>query len=316
MLSLYILNEVVFFGRSLEQSKHVQIEHTVYEDESLPEEWDGAIVVHVSDLHIGAEGQSAVDSNAIDDLSAQIKVYLQQIGADPLKTFLIDTGDFVNIEGPNRKETNLIDVSRSLKSLATIPAAFWIAVEGNHDKAHTESLLIAQLFAAIGAVYAGDPRSLPTFPEIIDDKNLPFGVLVAPDYTTRWNDWYESEEAEKFLQTLRDLPPDKLTVLITHNPTMVDVWRDGEVANILKDKKVIVFCGHTHGGQLNSRSQFQKMLIEIGHAYRNYSSNLIKGIYHIGSSMVVVNSGIGQASGVRTLPPAVTVFEFRKKVSG
>ena len=234
------------------------------------------------------------------------------IDADPQKTFLFDTGDSVCVVPESGKESSIDDLRESLEYLSLISAGYKYAVQGNHDKAHTDSEKIASLYKDSGFVYTDKLGLVVPGPRLSEVSSWPFLILTAPDFTTRQEDWYSSLEADQFIKTLENLPANQLTLLLTHNPSMIDTWQGGRVANILKEKKVIVFSGHTHGGQLNTTSPIQNLAMIVGREAKNYDSKLIKGIYRMGSSIVNVNSGVGYFKGIRTLQPSFDVFEFRR----
>lgn len=307
----YIGYETLLMAGLLKESERVHVHHYLYRDETLPEEWDGTTVVHISDLHIEQRHTGRVDPDTIAALSLQIQEYLHDMHADPTKTFLFDTGDAVSYIAKNGHESVIDDLQESLSFFSAINAHYKYAVAGNHDVAHSHSNEIPGLYRAAGYTYADDGiYSLSS--QLYAAPTIPFLVLTAPDFTTRRGNWYKSSEAEQLLDTLETIPSEQLTVLLTHNPSMVDVWQGGRVADILKEKKVIVFSGHTHGGQLNTLSPIQSLGMSVGRQLKDYDSELIKGVYRIGTSMVNVNTGVGFSKGIRTLPPSFDVFEFRR----
>jgi predicted MPP superfamily phosphohydrolase len=306
----YLAVEGLLLAGLLSESKKIDVNHYVYRNSLFPKEWDGTIIVQISDLHIGQRNKDPVTPDTIRELALQIQDYLAYIHADPTKIFLFDTGDAVCYFAKNGNESNIADLAESLKYLTQINANHMFAVEGNHDHAHSKSSEIAQLYRSAGFMYAGEDGLTADF-QFPNISHLPFAVIAAPDFTTRREEWYKSEEAEYFLVLLERLPSEELTILLTHNPSMVDMWQEGRVAQILAEKNVIVFSGHTHGGQLHRVSPLQQVVMEVGKEVKHYDSKLIKGVYQFGSSMVNVNSGIGHAKGLRTLPPSFDVFEFR-----
>lgn len=311
LAAAYAGYESLLFAGLLKESQHIDVHHYVYHDTTLPREWDGTILVQISDLHIGERGLDPVNPDSVQVLAAQIQDYLNILKADPDKTFLFDTGDAVSVFARSGVATRIDDLEESLGYLSQIKVTHKFAVEGNHDKAHSNRASIVLAYRSAGFVYA-DPVESGNVLQFLEIPSVPFTLLVAPDYTTRKNDWYESQSAKDFLTVLESLPPEQLTVMLTHNPSVVDVWREGKVTEILRKKKAIVLAGHTHGGQLNSMSPLQRAAMSLGREVKNYDSQLIKGIHTVGTSIVNVNTGIGYSKGVRTLPPSFDVFELRR----
>ncbi len=304
------LEALVFAGMLLE-SEQVRINHHIYRDPNFPKEWDGTVVVHMSDLHIGQEGVHAVYPEYIRLLSIKINNYLKYINADPNKTFLFDTGDSVIVKN-DHPPSRIEDFKEAFGHLLDIVARIRIAVEGNHDKAHPNRKEVEEMYVNAGYLYGGDPEQSWTAPRIIDDPNFPFAICVAPDFTTRSESCYTSSEAKIFLEALENFSPHRMLILLTHNPSMIDLWKGGKIQQILAKKKFIILAGHTHGGQLNSHSPAQALVIKLGMEIRNYSSQFINGVYKFNKSMVMINSGMGESGGPRTEPRSVDVIEFRR----
>lgn len=115
-----------------------------------------------------------------------------------------------------------------------------------------------------------------------------------------------NKQADNFLRTLGKLPSNQLTLLITHNPWIVDQF----LKEILPDKMIIVLAGHTHSGQLMLNSPLQKLAVAAGRKFKDQHSKYFSGLYSLGSSLINVNAGFGCYAFYQARPPAFDVFRF------
>ena len=61
----YLSFETLLLAGLLKESERIGVNHYIYKDSTLPEEWDGTIVVQISDLHIGQRNLDPVDPDII-----------------------------------------------------------------------------------------------------------------------------------------------------------------------------------------------------------------------------------------------------------
>lgn len=304
---------MLYFGYELfvleffrEYAKHIGIQHHQFIITDFAREWDRTYLVHFSDMHIGARGEAAVNPETIQYVSQDVVKYLQRVNADPEKTILVDTGDAVSVDD-NQDITRLEDVEESLGYLSAIPAHYRFAVEGNHDVVHSRYPEIQELFRSRGYEYGG--YSDGSYHDIVNDDQLPFQIITTPDYRTHLETWYASEKTQNLSRALQKDFTNRPRLWLTHDPTAVDFWNSEGITAGLQE--TLILCGHTHGGQLTPWSPFQQSIMQVGYKVRDYKLHYIRGIHHLGSNILSISPGIGQAKGLRTVPPAVVLYELR-----
>ncbi|MFH1360358.1 MAG: metallophosphoesterase [Candidatus Omnitrophota bacterium] len=112
------------------------------------------------------------------------------------------------------------------------------------------------------------------------------------------------ENGDKWLAILHSLPQDPYNILLYHNS---DLAEDIQGAGV-----DLYLSGHTHGGQF--RLPFYGALVTLSRFGKKYEM----GLYHVGTTTLYVNRGIGMEGGyiprVRFLSrPEITVLEIFPK---
>ena len=180
----------------------------------LPRAAEGLSVAVVSDLHLG----SLIGRRWLAARIAQ----LHALKPDAV----LIAGDLVDSDIDNALP--LTPVLRTLQA----PRGVWLAL-GNHD-AYAGAARVAE-FAESAGVRALRNRSVELAPGVrlagIDDP----AVLRHPR---------SGREDRRVERALADAPPADVTLLLAHSP------EQGDIAAAARGGADVMFCGHTHGGQI------------------------------------------------------------------
>ncbi|HLP08108.1 MAG TPA: metallophosphoesterase [Opitutaceae bacterium] len=181
---------------------------------NLPRSADGLTLAVVSDLHLG----SLIGRRWLEARIAQL---------DALKPdAVLIAGDLVDSDIDHALP--LAPVLRTLRA----PRGVWLAL-GNHD-AYAGADRVTE-FAESGGVRVLRNRSVELLPGVqlagIDDP----AVLSRP---------HAGGEDRRVERTFASAPPAGVTLLLAHTPERHDVTAAAEAG------ADVMFCGHTHGGQI------------------------------------------------------------------
>ncbi len=219
----------------------------------LPRVLDGYTIAQISDLHVG----TFVD----DDHLRRGFEHVIKIKPD----LIVATGDLVDHDPAYAKK-----MADALASLGAIARDGISAILGNHDH-YTGANQIVHALRNSGVNILVDGGRV-----IRPGDGGGFALLGVDDlYPYRRRGGGPSlEHAEG------DVPPDRATVLLSHQPTTVDIWA-GRVD--------LQLSGHTHGGQINPGFSIAKQVLKYVHG--RYE---IKGEIR-GGTTLYVNRGFGTA---------------------
>jgi len=208
----------------------------------LPEPWHGATVVHLSDLHCGFGGTDPVYEEAVERVNA-----LQP-------DLIVFTGDYID-DRPVPADYPLVPLLRRFSARHGLVATF-----GNHDHrrgVHGTRRLLEQAGA-----------------RILDNESV---RLEGGLWLAGIDDLFEGKPDLR--RTLADVPPEATTLLLSHNPSLI---------NKVPDRDVLILSGHTHGGQIALPILTPK-LVCLFHLHVAQ----VAGWYRNGRARLYVNRGLG-----------------------
>ncbi|MGI5844469.1 MAG: metallophosphoesterase [Candidatus Xenobium sp.] len=230
----------------------------------LPRIWEGTRVVLLSDLHLGF----AASAGWLRRVFAQVLEHRPDL--------IVLTGDL--FAGGTR------GIPKEAAELAALTAPLGtFAVLGNHD-----------YFAQTSAVRQAleDARII-----LLSNQAIPLQregerlwLAGVDDLGTGHDDLEE---------TLRAIPDGETTILLCHNPDLVEEVSEHQVP--------LMLSGHTHGGQVCL--PFLGPVYCFSRFYRRYAA----GLFQVGPTSLYVNRGLGKALlPIRFLcRPEVTVLDLR-----
>jgi predicted MPP superfamily phosphohydrolase len=230
----------------------------------MPRIWEGTRVVLLSDLHLGF----AASAGWLRRVFAQVLEHRPDL--------IVLTGDL--FAGGTR------GIPKEAAELAALRAPLGtFAVLGNHDH-----------FAQTSAVRRALEDARIT---LLSNQAIPLQrggerlwLAGVDDLGTGHDDLEE---------TLRAIPDGEATILLCHNPDLVEEVSEHQVP--------LMLSGHTHGGQVCL--PFLGPVYCFSRFYRRYAA----GLFQVGPTSLYVNRGLGKALlPIRFLcRPEVTVLDLR-----
>ena len=299
----YLATEALLFPVFVEKAQHTLHKHIPILVTGLAPYWDETVIVHMSDMHLAGRGIDFFDPDSALELSASITQSLKQMGADPDKTFIFDSGDVVSKGAGDGRESSMMATAEMAGYLQRIPAAGKFVTGGNHDLAHSQADQLWNIFSDAGYQVCGLPSQGGSS---IGSGTLPFQVIATPDFTGHAS-WYRSAEGKQFLQQVQ-AQKTKPSIWLTHNASLFD---RGILNPELLLEETLSLSGHTHGGQVGANTPLQLLAGRVALRRVHYDSEYIHGLYPVGNSgLVHVSAGLGHAHshGVRTAQPEVVFF--------
>lgn len=209
---VFILLVLLLWGGIWTSNKWVQTTEYTVVSERLPEAFDGAKIVQVSDLHDATFGEN--QSSLIDKVEA----------ADPDAIFL--TGDLV--------DSNRYDLEASLVLVdALVEMSEVYYVTGNHEVASNRLEEITDALYERGVTVLSDDS-------VEWEQNGESIQIAGIDDPLMFPDIHEDEATRNSLDAAQ--LTDDFTLLLAHRPEYLSIYAEDEVD--------IVFSGHAHGGQI------------------------------------------------------------------
>jgi predicted MPP superfamily phosphohydrolase len=108
-----------------------------------------------------------------------------------------------------------------------------------------------------------------------------------------------------YSKTLKDIPPNRFSILLCHTPDLIE--------DVKKRNVDLYLAGHTHGGQV--ALPLYGALITLSRHGKKYEA----GKYTVGDTILYVNRGVGMEGGIFPrirffARPEITVFTIKPKV--
>jgi predicted MPP superfamily phosphohydrolase len=254
---------------SLIEPYHYRISETDIFIRDLPERFEGFRITQLTDIH-----HSRI--LGLDEIRRMISV-AQQTRPD----MFVLTGDYTT------SYRRFIEPCAEALSSLSAPEGVW-AVLGNHDHYTDPELTTRALRRYRIEVMDNFFTTLQRGPDSLQLSGI-------DDWTWNAVDW---------TRALSGLKPETPTILLSHQPTVLDMPETQNVS--------LVLSGHTHGGQV--RFPF------VGAPARFATGDLKydRGLFRKGETQLYVSSG----TGVIGLPlrlgarPEIAVLRLKRKVSG
>ncbi len=172
---------------------------------------------------------------------------------------IVITGDFVD-----RKTTNFANVLSLAQELVRInPHTYFVT--GNHEMANRRTPQLLSGLASCGV------RVLKNEHVVWSTDHLHININGID---------YPGKKLANLDRATEDIDTERFTLLLSHVPAVI------ETPAITRAD--LVLCGHTHGGQV--RLPFIGAIVASGQGFLPVYD---KGIYHIGHTILYIDSGLG-----------------------
>jgi predicted MPP superfamily phosphohydrolase len=236
-----------------------EIDEVVVRIPGLPRVLDGYTLAQISDIHVGALVGERDLAEGLDKL-ARAKADL-----------VVVTGDMVDSD-PRWVPTMV----RGLGSVRARDGVY--AILGNHDYYTGADRVAGALRAAGIDVLINDGR-------LVRARDGGGFALLGVDDLASLRYGGPGPRLDRALSTV---PEDRARVLLSHQPTTVDVWAS---------RVALQLSGHTHGGQFNPG-------VRPADLFMRY----VAGPYRVGATTLYVNRGFGVVGPPARIgaPPEVT----------
>ncbi|CAN5415175.1 hypothetical protein BH09MYX1_BH09MYX1_36150 [soil metagenome] len=251
------------FGWGAVRGRHAfELEEVAVRLPNLPKALDGYTIVQISDVHVG----SFVQERELDDgyeLIARVKPDL-----------IVVTGDMIDFD-----PAVLPTWTRAIQRMSARDGV--VTILGNHDY-YTGADRVRSAIEGVGARVLVNHGMLSRAGD-----GGGFALLGVDDASGAQN----GGPGPNLESALRDVPPDRARILLSHQPRTLDLWAG---------KVDLQLSGHTHGGQVNSPGG----LIRPADALFRY----VSGRYERSGTTLWVNRGFGVAGPPVRIgaPPEVT----------
>lgn len=269
----------------------IKIEKISLNIKNLPTSFDGAKIVHLSDLHSKNYGKT----------EKKVLKILNRLNPD----FVFLTGDIVDWSTNDFKSCQVF-----WKELSKNFAGKVFAVYGNHEHKNSQFKTFNKLFRETKIevldnqsekIYRGGD-----FIELvgIDDPYPGCKELGYGGFQKKCSDYLQKNYNNNLRAAVGEIENEKIPkILLSHSP---EVFREVKKFN----KKIdLVLTGHTHGGQINIPF-FVNFILPL-----HYDQQYKKGLFKENSIYLYVNRGVGNSG----LPirfnsfPEIALIEIRSE---
>jgi len=253
---------------------------------NLPQAFDGARIVQISDLHLGSFRQN------FGPLEEAVQL-INDLNPD----YIFFTGDLVN-ENPDEADP-WIHVFKKLKAKSGK-----YAILGNHDYRWGKSDPELEAKNRIGVKSILEKMGLtPLLNEhrILERDGEKIGLVGVENWGFSEEGWFPTYgDYKKSVEGMEDVP---FKILLSHDPTH---WEQH-----IKGKEAVDFTlsGHTHGGQMGITIPGLFEFSVAKFLYKRYA-----GLYSEGDQQLYINRGMGFLifPGRVGMPPEITLHELSK----
>ena len=203
---------IVFLGYNIIRNQHFEVNEITIECETLPEDFIGYKIVHISDLHNAEFGKNN------EDLLSSIKEQSPDI--------IVVTGDIVD-----SRRTN-VQIARDFVNNASEIAPVYY-VTGNHEAR-------VPIEDEINNVTLNENVTVLHNKDVLIEKGESVIQLIGvddPDYkAVKDSTEYMNKRLEKYCSN------EYFKILLSHRPELFETYVENEMN--------VIFSGHAHGGQV------------------------------------------------------------------
>ncbi len=238
------------------QNNHIVISTHNYKSEKIPAEFNGFIIVHISDFHnksFGKDQEYIVDK--INSASPDI---------------IVVTGDLIDRRRYDL-ETSLLLIEGAME-IAPIYYA-----SGNHEAWSGQYDNIRKELTNRGVIVLDDAKV-----ELVrqNSKMEILGLRDPAFMTSRYSNGTNTSEMKKHLKIMKD--NSIFQMLLSHRPELIDIYS--------KENIDMIFSGHAHGGQFRILG-----IGGIAAPGQGFFPKYDSGSHTVNNSTIYVSRGLGNS---------------------
>lgn len=238
-------------------NRFIEVTHIKISDRFIPEQFDGFVIVHVSDLHNAEFGENQYD-------------ILQKVrNANP--DIIVITGDLVD-----SSHTNVGIAMKFVEGISKVAPVYYVS--GNHE-AWSESYPILREQLEQNDIFVLDDKSVHL---LQGETAIQLIGLSDPDFMLQ-SDLFGEKEA-MINHKLQEIVKDNsyYSILLSHRPELIEAYSNYSID--------LVLSGHAHGGQF--RLPFIGGIIAPD---QGFFPKYTAGMYTVGRTRMIVSRGLGNS---------------------
>ena len=235
----------------------LQTSHFVFRSSKVPQEFDGFVIVQISDLHNREFGRD--QSRLLGEVRA----------AEP--DIIVITGDLTD-----RRTPDIQTAMKFIDGAAEIAPVYYVS--GNHE-GWSEDFPELKMSLLESGIHFMDDRT-----ELIrcGDQTVRIIGLSDPAFLLSENE--PLTDTSNIAQTISSLSePGSFQILLSHRPELIDIYKEQEID--------LVFSGHTHGGQIRL-----PLIGAVYAPDQGFFPGHAAGEYAEGSTVMIVSRGLGNST--------------------
>lgn len=238
------------------QNNHIVISSYVYENNRIPNEFNGFKILHISDLH--------------NKLFGKNQEYILNKISSILPDIIVVTGDLID-----RRRYDLDTALLFIKGAVEIAPVYYVT--GNHEAWSGKYENIYESLINRGVTILDDDKI-----ELVEfnSKMELLGLSDPAFLTSGYMDGINTSILERNLSQLAD---DRVfQILLSHRPELIDIYVNNNIE--------MIFSGHAHGGQIRIPG-----LGGIVAPNQGFFPKYTSGFHTINKSTMYVSRGLGNS---------------------
>lgn len=258
IITLLVVLLAIFIIVTVRENNTLELNYITVNNSTLPSEFEGFRIAHVSDLHNSEWGES--NERLINLLKAS------------KPDIIAITGDIVD-----RNRTNVEIAVNFAKEATKIAPCYYVS--GNHESAIPNYDQLEKGLTEVGVTVLNNSKV-----EIKrgNDKITIMGICD-PTLVIDERDGYDEKSITKDLISKISYTKNDYTILLSHRPESFDIYVEKEID--------LTLSGHAHGGQV--RLPLIGGILAPNQGFFPYYDS---GLYEKNTSAMIVSRGIGNST--------------------
>lgn len=238
------------------QNNHIVISNFNYNNQMIPDEFNGFKIVHISDLHNKSFGKN--------------QEYILKKISSVYPDIIVVTGDLID-----RRRYDLETSLLFIKGAMEIAPVYYVS--GNHEAWSGKYENIRKELINHGAVVLDDTK----VEFVRNNERIEILGLTDPAFLrSNYSDKKDTSKLEEHLKLMGD--DDIFQILLSHRPDLIEIYS--------RENINMIFSGHAHGGQIRIPGIGGIIAPDQGF-FPKYTS----GAHTIDKSTMYVSRGLGNS---------------------